>query len=154
MRRFPSFLLVAKGFTLIETIIVMVVVGIAAATISILVSNIFTHQDDNKTLQVGMKLLEECAEQVLATRRATGPGLGYGETPNCDTLGGFNGFKAPAVKSVAVTITGNFDVGTAGCTGGGPCGCPTGGSCKLVTIAVTTTAGDELFPVTLLLVGP
>lgn len=138
MSRFPSSRRVAKGFTLVETIIVMVVVGIAAATISILVSNIFTHQDDNKTLQVGMKLLEECAEQVLTSHRAGALNK---------TCSAFDGFNAPVVDDTTTAYTGT----------GGPTGspeCPTGKTCKIVTITVSTNPGnDALNPVSLLLVG-
>lgn len=147
-----------RGFTLIETIIVMVVVAFAAVAIAMMTGKIFDSQGDNKTLQVGMKLLEECAEQVLATRRATATGYSsLSATSSPISCGGnlqaFPGFNAPTVKSVAVTLSGTFPSGTPGCSNL-PCGCPTGGSCKLVTIAVTTTGGDELSTVTLLLVGP
>lgn len=144
----------SRGFTLVESIIVLVVLGIAAVTVATLSGDIFTRQGDNKTLQVGVQLMQECAEQVLATRRASA--TGYTLTPSCSNLQGFSGFDAPAVKSFATTTTGSFPSNTPGCptAAGGPCGCPPGGSCKLVTISVKTVAGDELAPLTLLLVGP
>lgn len=125
-----------QGFTLVETIVVMVVVAIAAAGITTMTGNIFTHQDDNKTLQVGMKVAQECAEQVLATHRAGAL------NKNCSA---FEGFNIPVVNDAA-TYTGNGLLGSPEC--------PTGKTCKIVTITVSTSVGnDSLTPITLFLVG-
>lgn len=127
----------AAGFTLIESIVVLIVLSIAALGVASLSSGIFDAQDDNKTLQTGAQLLQGCAEQVLAIRREQG----YAASLSC----GFNsmpsGFAAPTVESA--TYTG--------------AGCPTavaGTQCKLVTIKVATSGGDELRPLKLVLVGP
>lgn len=145
------------GFTLIESIIVVVVLSIAAVTVAQLAGNIFNSQANNKTLQVGMQLMQECAEHVLATRRSSASGYGYAVTPSCASLQdpASLGFSKPIVVTpVAETTTGTFDVGSVGCLLGGSCGCPSSGHCKLVTITVSTTGGDQLAPIALLLVGP
>ncbi len=59
-----------RGFTLVETILVMVVMGIAATTIAMMSGKIFDSQGVNKDMQVGVKSMQTCAEHVLATRRA------------------------------------------------------------------------------------
>ena len=141
----------SKGFTLVESIMVLVVLAIAAAGIATLSGNIFNSQADNKTLQVGMQLMQECAEHVLATRRVAG----YPTTPPiCTSLPDPTalGFSKPFVKSSTETTTGTFGIGTTGCLLGGSCGCPTNGTCTLVTITVSPTGGGEITPLALLLV--
>jgi len=117
-----------KGFTLIESLIVLVVLSIAAAAIITLQSNIFAGQADSKDLQVGVQLMQECAEQVLTTRQQSG----YATTPNCSTLGNYGGFGAPSVTVTSIT--------------GGSCP----GTCKQVDITLTKN-GASLTPVTLML---
>jgi prepilin-type N-terminal cleavage/methylation domain-containing protein len=122
-----------RGFTLIELILVVITLAIAALGIATQSSHIFDSQDANKTLQVGLQLMNECAEQVLATSRAGG----FVATPACTQT--FTGFAAPAVTT------------TSPYTGAA---CPAGSTCKLVTISVAPSSGGSLTPITLLLVGP
>ena len=128
-----------RGFTLVESIIALVVLGIASASIISLQSTIFNGQANNKNMEVGTQLMQECAELVLATRR----GSGYAAVPEsatspiCNALGSYGGF-APCV-SVA--------------TYAGPA-CPSGGTCKTAEIGVTKTiCSAKLTPVTLMLVS-
>jgi prepilin-type N-terminal cleavage/methylation domain-containing protein len=88
-----------RGFTLMETLAVMVVLGIAAATIITLQATVFARHSDNKDLQTGAQAVHECAEQVLAMRRRA-PGSGYAAvtTAACNSLGGRGGFGAPTVS--------------------------------------------------------
>ena len=87
-----------RGFTLIETLMVMVVLGIAATTIIGLQGNIFAGHGANKDMQVGVQLMHECAEQVLAIRRRS-PTVGYTNvtTAACSGLGNYGGFGVPVV---------------------------------------------------------
>lgn len=125
----------SRGFTLIETIIVMVVLSIAAVAIINLQGNVFYGQSNNKDLQVGAQLLQECAEQVIAVRRKSG--LNAVTTSTCNALGNYGGFGVPLI-----TIT-DDNTGVA---------CPTGGNCKQVMITLSK-GGSSLTPVTIELVN-
>lgn len=122
-----------RGFTLVETIIVMVVVAIAAAGITIMTGNIFSSQEDNTTLQVGMKVAQECAEQVLATHRRGAVNA------VCPPFGGYT----TVVTMPAYT----------GDTGSTPDNtCPTGKTCTIATIT-TSLGGDAMTPLRVMLVS-
>ena len=125
----------SSGFTLVESIIVLVVLAIAAVAIVSLQGHIFTGQSGNKDLQVGVQLLQECAEQVLAVRRQSG--YAAVTTNTCSTLGNSGGFGAPSV-----TVTAD-NAGAA---------CPSGGTCNKVVITLSK-GGASLTPVTLELVS-
>jgi len=133
-----------QGFTLVETIIVLVVVAIAAAGITVMTGNIFSSQKDNTTLQLGMKVAQECAEHIIMRRRATADFSTF--TPTCPATT-MSGFAAASVSYLRQNQP------------GGPT-CPTGTTtCMLVTITPRTAAAgggvaDELAPISLLLVGP
>ena len=127
--------LAAKGFTLIETVVVMVILGIAAVAIINLQGNVFYGQSNNKDLQVGAQLLQECAEQVIAVRRKSG--LNAVTTSTCNALGNYGGFGVPLI-----TITAD-NTGAA---------CPTGGNCNQVMITLSK-GGSSLTPVTIELVN-
>ena len=85
----------SEGFTLVESIIVMVLLGIAAATIISMQGNIFYGQSENKDLQVGVQLMQECAEQIFATRRRAGYTSAL--TTSCLNLVAYGGFDLPSV---------------------------------------------------------
>ena len=136
MRLFKSFHMVASsGFTLVETIIVMVVLSIAAVAIINLQGNVFNGQSGNKDLQVGVQLLQECAEQIIAVRRKSG--FNSVDTSTCSALGNYGGFGAPII-----TLTAD-NTGAA---------CPTGGTCNKAVITLSK-GGSSLTPVTLELVN-
>lgn len=90
-----------KGFTLVETLMVMVVLGIAATIIISLQGNIFQGEAANKDMQIGAQLMHECAEQVLGVRRRS-PSLGYTAvtTSACSGLGNYGGFGTPVVTLI------------------------------------------------------
>lgn len=117
------------GFTLVETIVVMVVMAIAAAGISVMSGNIFESQDDNTTLQVGMKVAQECAEQVLATHRRGAVNV------TCPAFGGYT--TAVATQTY---------------TGSGIATCPTGKTCTIYVIT-TSLGGDAMTPLRVMLVS-
>lgn len=64
----------AGGFTLVELIIVIVTLAIASVGIISLNANIFSGQDNNRTLEAAAPLMQECAERILAERRNGGYG--------------------------------------------------------------------------------
>lgn len=135
LRRVPRFNNInSQGFTFIETIVVMTLLGIAAVTIIKLQGTVFYGKSDNKDLQVGVMLMQECAEQVIAVRRNAG--YTAVNTSTCSALGNYGGYTAPIV-----TVTAD-NTGTA---------CPTGGTCNKVVITLSKN-GSKLTPVTLELV--
>jgi prepilin-type N-terminal cleavage/methylation domain-containing protein len=89
----------SRGFTLVESIIVLVALSIAAATIISMQGNIFFGQSANKDLEVGVQLMQECAEQILATRRQSGYTAVNTGTCNVTTITADipGGFRAPSV---------------------------------------------------------
>jgi prepilin-type N-terminal cleavage/methylation domain-containing protein len=135
----------SRGFTLIESIIVLVLLAIAAAGIISMQGNIFFGQSDNKKIQVGVQLMQECAEKILATRRNGSSGYSdssltvrSADTSNCSGLT-ISGYAAP---TVTITAGNSTTAGLAACPNA------TGSNCKLVSI----TQGG-LTPVTLMLVN-
>lgn len=128
-----------KGFTLVETLLVMVVLGIAAVSIISLQGNIFSGQANNQTVQVGVQLMQECAEQILARRRSSTTGYGYSgvTTATC----GINSITSNVPSSLgAPTVTLKDDTGSIVTT------CAT-------TICLVTISTAGLTPITLQLVN-
>jgi prepilin-type N-terminal cleavage/methylation domain-containing protein len=116
----------SRGFTLIETIIAMVVMGIAAAGLIAMQGRMFNGISTVKDMQVDSRLMLECAEQVLARRRFAEDGFsavvaanGFGAN-QCGGLPALSGFTVPSV-SITEPFTG--------------AACPSGYSCKTVTIS-------------------
>ncbi len=95
---YPQRFAACRGFTLIESIIALVLLGIASISIISLQTTIFNGQSDNKVLEVGTQLMQECAEQVLAMRR----NLSYTSvtTSACNGLGNYGGFGAPILTLI------------------------------------------------------
>lgn len=114
----------------------MVVLAIASVAIISLQGNIFKGRDDNTKIQVGLQLMQECAEQILATRRTSG----------------FSAVDAASCAGMAVTgyAAPTFQITAGNSTTAGMAACPlsSGSNCKLVSI----TQGS-LTPITLLLVN-
>lgn len=130
------------GFTLIEAIIVIVVLAIAAVTVAMQSGRIFDYDATNTDLQVGMPVLQECAEQILTTHRA-----GKLNT-SCRTSGNF----VPSVTPL--TYDGKYTGPV--CPSGQTCvsACPTGSTCTLFTISVLKSDSVAPAPITLLVVDP
>lgn len=128
----------SRGFTLVESVVVMLVLGIAGVAITAMQGKLFTGSSTVKTMQVSSRLMLECAEQVLADRRHIEDGYA-----NVNSTNGFGSGQCGGVPALAgytvptVTITEAFN-GAA---------CPANFTCKSVTI----TQGG-LSPVTLMLV--
>ncbi len=138
----------SRGFTLVESIIVLVVLGIAAVGIISLQSQIFSGQSDIKNIQIGVQLMQECAEQVLATRRASASGYGdvnstnFNTTPKCGTVLAFVDTTVTPNKTYSIpSVEIDPYIGA---------GCPTDTdiTCKRVLIRQ-----DGLTPITLMLVS-
>jgi len=131
---------VAAGFTLLEVIIVMVIIGIAATAVLTMVANLSNRQTDNSDLQVGAQLLQECGEYIVAQHRRdkTFYVSQLASSATCFGLSSFGGFGQPNVVVTAMTA--------------GSDGCPASpAECKLVTITVTKS-GTSLNPLNIMLV--
>lgn len=125
-----------RGFTLVETLMVMVVIGLATVTIARVQGGLFANQSTMRSLQVGTGLMQECAEQVLGVRRWTLDGYNAVSsttfaTNACGGVAALPGSTVPSVTLASYT-------GTA---------CPPGATCKTATITQ-----NGLTPVTVMLV--
>ena len=113
------------GFSLIELVIVIVVVSIAAVGMLALFGGVARSLNINEDTQTAAQLGQECSEHILAARR--NPKMGYSAINNtiCDVL------PAPLAgftRTVAVT-----DLTTSP-----PCTVTTAGTCKNVVVSITT----------------
>lgn len=136
MKRFDSRAR-SGGFTLIEVLIVVVLLGVSAVGIGSMQGRIFKGQTGMKDLQVGTRLMQECAEQVLGVRRFTAGGYAAVTDSNFGTnlCGGVT--AAPGYTIPSVSFTDPY-------TGAS---CPAGRACKLVAITQ-----NGITPLTLMLV--
>ena len=114
----------SRGFTLVETIMVLILLAIAGAGIASMQGSILRGQSSVKDLQIGTRLMQECAEQLLAVRRFTIDGYVAITTSNfgSNTCGGVTALSGYTLPSV--TFTDPY-------TGAD---CPTGRPCKLASI--------------------
>jgi len=111
----------SRGFTLVETIMVLIVLGIAGVAITSLQGKLFANKASIDDMQVRTELMTEGMEKILAVRRfTTDDSYAAVASTTCDTLPVFGSYARPTV-----TVTDPY-------TGAA---CPTGGSCKTVTIS-------------------
>lgn len=117
------------GFTLVELLIVMVVLGIAAVTIASLSANLFRGQTESRALAVGTPLMQECAELLLAKGRADFADADLASstaaTTACGTISQ-SGYSAPVV-----TVT----AGHSSTSGLSACPFSSGSDCKRVSVS-------------------
>jgi prepilin-type N-terminal cleavage/methylation domain-containing protein len=130
---------IRRGFTLIEVIVVIVILGIASAAVVKMVVQVASGGTDNQTLQVGSQLLQECGEWILANHRRDENYytnvLTAGTSTNCFSgPSAYGSFSAPTVVVTDVSGTSS---------------CPTGGVCKQVAISISS-GGSSLNTVNLI----
>lgn len=119
-----------RGFTLIETLIVMVVLGIAAVTIAGLSGNLFQGQTENRQIVVGSQLMQECAELMLAKARenyADSCLASAGAATDCCSTFTTPGYSAPEVTLLSTGNSSSSEMGA--------CPYSTGSDCKLLKIS-------------------
>jgi prepilin-type N-terminal cleavage/methylation domain-containing protein len=113
----------ARGFTILEMVIVVVLLAITAITVGGMVAQLSSHQTDNTDLQVGTQILQECGEWIVSNHRRDENFFTSSLTtsPNCYSVftTTHDGWSAPTVTVTTYTGT----------------GCPTGATCKLATIS-------------------
>lgn len=129
MSRARSLRFHSSGFTLVELLIVMVVLGIAAVTIASLSANLFRGQAESRATVVGTQLMQECAELLLAKGRADFADAALAgsaaATTACSTISQ-SGYAAPTV-----TIT----TGNSATAGFAACPLASGSDCKRVAVS-------------------
>lgn len=127
------------GFTLIELVIVMVIISTGLVGIVKLFSSSVTSLSTNETLQQATQYAQECAENVLTTRRNNGFDWFASNTFSCGADP--TGYTRTAAPVGAIYI------------GDGTGACPNATNCRDVNITVASTANAALSSsVTLLLV--
>ena len=131
-----------RGFTLLEMIMVVVILGIASVAVVTIVARVGAGQDENSDLQVGAQLLQECGEWIVASHRRDENFYTnifvVGTSTNCFSGGAsYGGFATPTVAVADVT-------GTGGCP-------PSPAECKSGLITITK-GGVALNPINVMLV--
>lgn len=124
-----------RGFTLIELVLVILMLALAAVPLFGLFTQASASLLSNERLQTAVQLAQERAEGILAQRRSQDyAAIGIGSTT--DTLGAdYSGYTRTVLVSQPPS---------------GP-GCPGGASCKEVVVSVAQ-GGETLAQVTFLLV--
>lgn len=119
-----------SGFTLVEIIASMVILGIGMVSIIALQTNAFRGGTEITTLQKQNRVALECAEQVLGVANTQGwdelTTLGRFGAAKCDNLTAQAGFTIPTVSFAAYTGS----------------GCPTNYECNMVTVTASPTTGS------------
>ena len=124
-----------NGFTLIELVLVIVILAVAAVPLFGLFTQASASLLDNERVQTAVQLAQERAEGILAQRRAQDfAAIGLGTST--DALGASYSAYTRTVTVVQPPT--------------GP-GCPAGASCKEVVVNVAL-GPDSLSEITLLLV--
>jgi prepilin-type N-terminal cleavage/methylation domain-containing protein len=118
----------ARGLTLIETLLAMVLLAILATGVISLNSQLFSGSVFARNLQLGTQLQQACMELVLAQRKNSG----YASVFSCASLNG-QGFTLSVADAASVQY------------------CPAGLQCRQIEVSV---AGNGITPAaaTLLLV--
>ena len=113
-----------RGFSLIELIVVIVVVSVAAAVLPAFFGGIAKSLGTNEDIQTAAQLAQECSEHILAMRR--NPAVGFAGIGNtiCDAL-------PPPLAGFARAV----DVTPL--TDSPPCTVTVAGTCKKAVVTVT-----------------
>lgn len=134
-----------RGFTLIELIISMVLLSIAATTVVMLSGNIFRGLQENRDTLIRSQLMQECFESLLAKGRKdfNDPVLKDTKSANdfCKTLLPLGDYPAATVSDLKVGQHSEINA----C----PYVPPATQKCKLITITHKDTS-----PIYLMLVQP
>lgn len=84
MKAHPFFL--QRGFTLIETIVSLVLLGILSMAMMTLNGNLFLRSNEMRNAHQGTQLLQACMDQLISVRKTAGfSGI---KTTSCSNLGG------------------------------------------------------------------
>lgn len=134
----------ARGFTLIELVFVMLIISFGLLGLTSLFSGSATSLTTNETLQQAAQYAQECAENLIAKRRANGFAQFKSDTAtpsvgpaiSCGLLASTPGFtRTPNDSST------NTQPSTTGTT---TSACPNLTACRTVTITVASTANPAI----------
>lgn len=124
-----------RGFTLVETILVIGMLALVSVTIAKMQPRVFATQTTSRDEFVGVELMRACAERLLAVRRYAG----YPSVTNtlCNGMGGVGGFAS----NPTVTLVDDASGAITSCTS----------TTCTATILISKTSGPAaaLTPVTL-----
>jgi type II secretory pathway pseudopilin PulG len=118
----------ALGFTLIETIMVIGLLGLVSASLLSMQPKVFLAQTNVRDQYVGLEQMRACAERILAVRRSSG----YASVTNalCNGLGGQGAY------ALNPTVTLTADSNPAAVTT-----CSTGTVTCTATVSIAKTSG-------------
>ena len=120
----------ARGFSLIELIMIIVALGIASAFLAPTFTQLPRSLAVNEGAQTSSQLAQQCSERVLALRRSTVAGFGFGSI----VIGSDPCAGLPTLTGYAVT--GNV----VDWSNVAPCPSAAANSCKRVTVTVNRNA--------------
>ncbi len=119
----------SRGFTLMETLVAMLLLALLAVSAIGLNGQLFMQSANMRQLQIGTQLQQACVEQVLAQRKTNG----YATVFSCASLND-QGFTLTASDAPSVQY------------------CPTGMQCRQINVGVSGN-GISPSPATLLFVN-
>jgi type IV pilus assembly protein PilV len=125
----------SAGFTLLELVMVMVIIGVGMAGIAGIFGNTSGSLSLNETQQQASQYAQECAERLLATRRDLGFAWFASNTFACDNPSGFT-----LGLSIGSLYTGTSTAATT---------CPNGVQCRDVRITVSRGSASSAITVML-----
>jgi prepilin-type N-terminal cleavage/methylation domain-containing protein len=108
------------GFSLIELVVVIVLLGIAAVALLQQFSQAAGSLARNEQIQTAAQLAQGCAEHLLAVRRSEGYAIATGT--DCSGLPGIAGYTTNVAPQ------------------GSPAACPSGASCEELQVTVNRGA--------------
>ena len=118
----------ARGFSLIELIAIIVVIGVMGAFLTTTLSQLPRSLEVNEGAQTASQLAQQCSERVLARRRSTAVGFGFGSIAS-NTCAGLPTLAGYAIADTVVDLSGVA-----------PCPSVAANSCRRVTVTVTRNA--------------
>ncbi len=120
-----------KGFSLIELVAVIVVLGIAAAVFATGFAQLPRSLGVDEKVQTAAQFAQECGEHIVAFRRDSDPARGYDNIPAGTGIAICNGLTAlPAGYTRSVDVT----------DASGTPPCPSGAACKQVVVTASSGA--------------
>lgn len=120
------------GFTLMESVVALVLLSLVSVVITSLNGNLFLRSDDMRGLQQSTQLLQACVDQVIGLRKSSG----FDATFQCAEI---NALSTEFTLDVSLKPTPDY--------------CPTGLQCKQVLINVKKTGTTVDNPISLLFVN-